>query len=631
MKRAGTWRLGLRRDVLRQLATLGRDESIFQAGRGRIDLDAEPDYDSLIELIRSTVHPITWDEVGRQGSNAHFKTNLSLVISQTQEVQESPELLLRESLAFHNRGVSESDVVRLADRSESMAVPDAMTPPRELSRVNLNTTGEDLLVLTGGTALGEGVNSDAGLVGDVVLDEQNFDWDRDGKLAEPVTASLVLDLDTGETHAEPQWAFTGRTTSSQKMTQSGLVRAWNYDDGVESDTSVTGWQINALNYAICKPEYENPFMGPTPPSQAEPWLSELFPSLPAPPRKENALTPGPSLTRGEGSKERPWPAAARKLAESLLRTEQLFGRKDGLRIEIQWQSFDPRWNELAARSRTVAIASSAGWLVRSAGDHEQTTVAWCDARQRGMLSKTFQLGRVRDSSAADLRDLPLRLADGMTWRLDHAYSDYAVEMKPQGDHETLLVLKARGNRQREIRVLVDTRRAVARQIQEWQDGKVASTTTLSDFVETSGVWWPGRIEETDDQGRRTRLAMLKFTALDAGQFDQTWKEELAGREQVLLLAQPLPRLVEARRAIAAGKAELADELALMLHFRATQQWDHVLEQLGKVERAGAGKPGLRWLRDRVLVQARRRDEARRRYLAEAENLGAWSPLPPGEG
>ena len=66
MKRAGTWRLGLRRDVLRQLATLGRDESIFQAGRGRIDLDAEPDYDSLIELIRSTVHPITWDEVGRR-------------------------------------------------------------------------------------------------------------------------------------------------------------------------------------------------------------------------------------------------------------------------------------------------------------------------------------------------------------------------------------------------------------------------------------------------------------------------------------------------------------------------------------------------------------------------------------
>ena len=84
--------------------------------------------------------------------------------------------------------------------------------------------------------------------------------------------------------------------------------------------------------------------------------------------------------------------------------------------------------------------------------------------------------------------------------------------------------------------------------------------------------------------------------------------------------------------------QLADELVLMLHFRATQQWDRVLEQLGKVERAGAGKPGLRWLRDRVLVQARRRDEARRRYLAEAENLAKVrgtsphpGPLPEGRG
>ena len=89
-----------------------------------------------------------------------------------------------------------------------------------------------------------------------------------------------------------------------------------------------------------------------------------------------------------------------------------------------------------------------------------------------------------------------------------------------------------------------------------------------------------------------------------------------------MLAQPLPRLVEAKRAVAAGKPQLADELVLMLHFCATQQWDRVLEQLGKVERAGAGTPGLRWLRDRVLVGARRRDEARRHYLAEAAALGA---------
>ena len=186
MKRAGTWRLGLRRDVLRQLATLGRDESIFQTGRGRIDLDAEPDYDSLIELIRSTVHPITWDEVGGPGSNAHFKTNLSLVISQTQEVQESPELLLRESVASHNRGVLESDVVPVGDRSESMAIPGGFASTTS----TLPAESADGLVVdrrrvseTGRIMLGVGVNSDAGF-GEVVSDEKNFDWTTAGRRAD---------------------------------------------------------------------------------------------------------------------------------------------------------------------------------------------------------------------------------------------------------------------------------------------------------------------------------------------------------------------------------------------------------------------------------------------------------------
>ena len=197
----------------------GRDESIFQTGRGRIDLDAEPDFDSLIELIRSTVHPITWDEVGGPGSIAHFKTNLSLVISQTQEVSEPTEIINRlsfapgdvvsrdgvrdstrrlkaggpylvddsESMAFHNRGSLESDVVPLVNRSESMSIPDAMTPPRELGRINLNTTAEDDLEI-GRVMLGVGVNSDAGVVNNVVLDEQNFEWDKADK---PLVVSVA--------------------------------------------------------------------------------------------------------------------------------------------------------------------------------------------------------------------------------------------------------------------------------------------------------------------------------------------------------------------------------------------------------------------------------------------------------
>ncbi len=57
-------------------------------GPGGAGGGAQADFDSLIELITSTIQPTTWDEVGGPGSIAPFETNLSIVVSQTQEVHE---------------------------------------------------------------------------------------------------------------------------------------------------------------------------------------------------------------------------------------------------------------------------------------------------------------------------------------------------------------------------------------------------------------------------------------------------------------------------------------------------------------------------------------------------------------
>ena len=47
------------------------------------------DFDSLIDLITQTVSPTTWDHNGGKGESiAASPTNLSLVVSQTQEVHE---------------------------------------------------------------------------------------------------------------------------------------------------------------------------------------------------------------------------------------------------------------------------------------------------------------------------------------------------------------------------------------------------------------------------------------------------------------------------------------------------------------------------------------------------------------
>ena len=68
----------------------------LSSGPGGAGGAALADFDSLIDLIVSTIQPTTWDEVGGPGSIREFPTNLSLVISQTQEVHEEIADLLEQ-------------------------------------------------------------------------------------------------------------------------------------------------------------------------------------------------------------------------------------------------------------------------------------------------------------------------------------------------------------------------------------------------------------------------------------------------------------------------------------------------------------------------------------------------------
>ncbi len=58
------------------------------SGPGGAGGGSAADFDSLIDLITQTVSPATWDHNGGKGNIAPSPTNLSLVVSQTQEVHE---------------------------------------------------------------------------------------------------------------------------------------------------------------------------------------------------------------------------------------------------------------------------------------------------------------------------------------------------------------------------------------------------------------------------------------------------------------------------------------------------------------------------------------------------------------
>ncbi|MBC8353361.1 MAG: general secretion pathway protein GspD [Planctomycetes bacterium] len=74
----------------------GRQAQSAGFGPGSMGGAALADFDTLIQLITSTIKPDTWDEVGGPGAIEPFPTNLSLVISQTQDVHEQIADLLEQ-------------------------------------------------------------------------------------------------------------------------------------------------------------------------------------------------------------------------------------------------------------------------------------------------------------------------------------------------------------------------------------------------------------------------------------------------------------------------------------------------------------------------------------------------------
>jgi hypothetical protein len=69
------------------------------------------DYDSLIELITTTISPTSWDEVGGPGSISPHESTCTLVFNQTRDVHQQVEALLIAIRAARDwQGIPTSDV-----------------------------------------------------------------------------------------------------------------------------------------------------------------------------------------------------------------------------------------------------------------------------------------------------------------------------------------------------------------------------------------------------------------------------------------------------------------------------------------------------------------------------------------
>ena len=92
---------------------------------------AEPviaDFDTLIETVTSTIAHDSWDESGGPGSIAAFETNLSLVVSQTENVHQQIAELLEQKMRNRNVQVStELRIFRLPVEKVDELLPDGLS------------------------------------------------------------------------------------------------------------------------------------------------------------------------------------------------------------------------------------------------------------------------------------------------------------------------------------------------------------------------------------------------------------------------------------------------------------------------------------------------------------------------
>jgi tetratricopeptide (TPR) repeat protein len=335
-----------------------------------------------------------------------------------------------------------------------------------------------------------------------------------------------------------------------------------------------------------------------------PAFDSLFPSLPAWRPNKPAAAPA-------------WPEEARRLARELLRSERLL--KEGVGVEVfrQVADYNAHCGRLSQQSRLLSLFTSGTWLTRAQGDRTATLVQWCDAQERGIFSQAFQLGRIRAPGGDEARTPPLDLRDFSLTALEQSFPAYAATVGHPAKDRAVLVLRHESLPGHETRLLVDLARKVLLSIKSRHNGKPTGTTTFDDFVEAAGCWWARKVDVRDDQGRRLTLETLTVRALTPEAVRERIGKELAARESVQFLQEPLPRLGAAKRALKAGKAGFDDRVALLRHFAASQRWARAAEHLEKAEALAAGKSGVRWLHIAFLNVSRRHEELKGRLLAEA--------------
>lgn len=341
---------------------------------------------------------------------------------------------------------------------------------------------------------------------------------------------------------------------------------------------------------------------------SDPWINSLVPAL-SPVPQDRVEPPTPH-----------WSNEALALSKSLLRIEALRQLENGLVLERDGSSTDPRWNRQTGRNGSIELWSKDRWLQQGRYSAGQTLINWCDKDERSVLSRTFQLGRTRRSTPADLEKFAFGTDDYSFSAIHESYAEYKAVVEPAGDNQVRLVLTLLNNESYQQVFTIDTTRNVLVESENRNEGKSQGKTVYSDFVQVGGMWWAGKVSSFDAKGRPTSTLAQTVKLLDGEAFAKTWATQLEPQKDVLMIRVPIDKIRVAEAAVESGKASVEHRLALLVRDDAIQKWDAAFEQLAELEKLAKDKPGTRWIRFALNIAARNNEVARQWGLAEATRL-----------
>jgi len=341
------------------------------------------------------------------------------------------------------------------------------------------------------------------------------------------------------------------------------------------------------------------------PAATAPDLSLLSELLAPPPPVARSVHPKPSL----------WPEEAVAISQSLSRRESLQKLTGGLEVRVTTERFDPVWRRETDQSTQYELFSPARWLTRPESDHHPALVHACEENERGAYSQTWRLASVRPAKADDRTSfLP-----GEAQPVPHErHGLWRLLSQPAGPDRVQWTLTPPDQPQLQVRYTIDTARKVIVREEHFADGLRNIDIESSDFVNVAGLWWPARITQRDHKDRLIRVTTQTVTALSADQFAEKFAAERSGLPKPFRF--PLPTVAESDAAVQAGRASAEHHLTRLLQAASVQKWEDAFRHLDSLEKIAPEPDDVRWMRLVLRIAARRNEEARQQILTEADWL-----------